>query len=437
MLVERYAILKIEPKLDVEPFKQYTAEIKLLLSEREEHVVEIDLVGITESIANAIRRTAIEELELKALSFDTTTVQTNIDYIILDELFDRIHAIPIKQDIPDDAEISLNVFNNSNDNGIQVVYSSDLVGADKGKVPGKFQLAEMRPGNYLKIPRIFITKGYGNEDAMYGLTSNYFYDNLDYMDVMFINLNGNRITKRVRVADVLERCVEHKLKQTARGVWEKKILVIPDKNYEKLIKPHEQTKIAMAKYDITLRATTTGADKEYIAERSSLMSGSTEFRMKYYLGGQIDPEQFMTMVCDSLISRLVTVKTGLESILAGIVGGKAQKTKLVDDTSGIDTTGRVVVTTRPVEVTHEDQKITVQCWNMTIFGETHTIGELIVFKIYELDPDVPQVKKKMEHPRDTQVTIEIIHPSASKLCMDAINACIKTFEQIKSATLPK
>jgi hypothetical protein len=439
MSLTNYKIEAVMP--DVSGFGKHAKEIESLLPSREEHCVSFDLIGVDTSIANGFRRTAIEELELKALTFDNNTITTNVDYILFGEFLDRIQQIPIRQDIPDDLIMSINAINTSNENGIMTLYSDSIIGGEK-YIPGRFRIAELRPGNFLKVPRITVVRGTGRDNACFSLTADFTYDNLDFMDVWFINSKGNRIKKRVRVSDVV------KLAGKKTDVWNKRILVIPNPNYEKVISDEVREKIEIVKYDLVLKSDKAySTDDEYLAEQSSLMVRSNDFRMSYYLFGQIDPKDFVRLVCTRIVERLGAVKRGLEQIYRIEGAGpktptkkspktptkKSPKTpkKTADEIAPIDlaldSTGVVEVRLVPIMVRHEGEQTAMDLWRMTVKGETHTVSELIVNHAYLIDPEIPFITAKMIHPRDNQITIEILHPTPQKICLDAIDQTIEVF----------
>jgi DNA-directed RNA polymerase subunit L len=118
------------------------------------------------------------------------------------------------------------------------------------------------------------------------------------------------------------------------------------------------------------------------------------------------------------------VESGLEQIYAN-----KKKSKPMTELAH-DLTGKTEVRITPVMVKHGDEQIAVDLWNLVIKGETHTIGELLVNHINHLDPDIPFVSPKMDHLRDNQITIQVIHPTPEKITLDAIKQCIIIFENL-------
>jgi DNA-directed RNA polymerase subunit L len=411
--LQNYKVTQLEYDLNVKAFAAIKDKIKELLPDRKEYRIDFDLVDVNDSIANAIRRTILDELEIKALTFETNTVSTNVDFLILSELLDRIELIPIRQNIPDDTVLSLMIINNTKEDAI--LYSGSIKGG-ANYIPKKFRLAELKPGNYIKIPQIKIIKGYGRDHARHSLTCDYSFYNLDYMDVAFITNKGRRIKKYVAVDDVMNliKKTYSKFTGTIDDVINSRILVIPNSAYTKIINEQEQNRINTFVYDFVLTNDKTSlSDDEYLQERSSLLYSSRKFRMKYFISDQINPHEFLLMVCNNLINRL-------ESILSILKNDE------------IDTNNVLDVKTRPVNIRHENEKAIVDLWELCIYGETHTIGELIVKHIFEIDPEIPFVKKTMRHSRDDKIFIEIIHANPKKICIDAIKRCIEVFIAIKN-----
>lgn len=408
--VFNYGSTEIKPDFGIEPFLPYKKKLEALYTDRKRYVVSFDLIGVSDKIANAIRRTIMGELPIKALTFDPVMVQTNAEFIIIDELLDRIQCLPLRQDVPDGTTLSVSAVNRGQD--VDVLYSSSL---NSEYVSKRFRLAELRPGNYLRIPEIKVVTGFGRDHSMFSLSNKYHYSNLDYMDVHVVNAKGNRLTKRILVQELFglispksSVCsLEDKI-----ALHRKRVLVIPNKDYRSLIDADEQAKIDVAKYDHVIVNTTDSAD--FLQERSSFVSSSTEFRMSFHLTGQIEPMLLLPMTCDNLRERLLHIK---------------------NDILGISTDegsfGIVRIRVKPATFQHGEESVSVPMFELLVTDETHTIGEMLVTAIYERDPDIAFVRKRMDHPKDTRVYIDIIHPEARKILLDSIDDCISVFEKIK------
>jgi DNA-directed RNA polymerase subunit L len=408
-LVRKLEIREIVPDFSLAPFAKYSEQLKRLWTDRKTYEVLIDLVGVTDKIANAIRRTILSELTVKALSFEPSEVQTNVAFMIVDELLDRVMLLPIKQDCPDDATFSISIVNGGQEQ--ETLYSSDISGDHAAAIPKRFHLAEIRKGEYLHIPKITIVRGTGFDHAMFSMTSEYSFHNLDYMDVAVVNIKGNRIDKRVAVAQVAKRLTEAK-HAVPDDLAFKRILVIPNMDYKKLISEDEQTKINGAKYDyiLTRPADSSESEQEWITECSSLTVASSEFRMRFNITDRIDPKQLIPMACDNLVNRL---------------------SGCLQDLDAPDNSKRISVRTNSVKFLHDGSSIVVDMWCMKIFGETHTLGHLLAKHILLQDPDLPFVRPWMDHPQDNNVTIQLIHSEPEKICRNAIASCIEIFGKIR------
>jgi DNA-directed RNA polymerase subunit L len=66
---------------------------------------------------------------------------------------------------------------------------------------------------------------------------------------------------------------------------------------------------------------------------------------------------------------------------------------------------------------------------ITIFGETYTVGNLIRDYMYELDENIPYVAFKQPHPLKNEISIIVKHPEWKKLYFEAIKLIIRDFSQ--------
>jgi len=400
----------------ISPFDKYKDKILPLLPSKREQRIRFIITGVNTAIANAIRRTTISELKAKAFTFSISEIKTNNKEIILQELFDRISLLPVDQDTPLDTTYSLAVKHSDTDQEYKVYYSSDLVqigGVKLKQLPfsNMYRLAELRPGQYLEIPKISIEEGYCFQEngAKFSITSNFKYDARDFLAVKFLNERGNIIDKMVKRDDLIELIRKHKistgdkvlselvnLNKKAAGVYISKILVIPNKNYHKQIKGNVQKQITGFNLVIENKkeAEKVGreADDLFLKEYLSEEANPSEYYMEFTTHGTVDPVALLEMTCDNLIERL----------------------------------GRLAVEEN-LYINKDNEKTQI-----VIRGEDHTIGNLLTKTIYELDPSIGLINSNLEHPQIRLITINIKHANPLKIFGDAVKKLINDFGHIKS-----
>ncbi len=401
-IVHNYKITDSKVNFDTEPFKAHKQELMKLVTDRRESYIDIDLLGITDRIANSIRRTLIMELDVKALNFDPSTVATTNSYSIRDELLNRVVLIPIHQDMPEDATFKLSVINTTREP--LVVCSDKLEGEHSKYIPKKINLVKLPPGTYITIPEIrVITDSYAKRNRVaYQLTGYIWYDNLDFKDVDFINEKCNRVTRRVKVSDLLTLIKANTGSAMDQfTVYSKRILIIPGSDMDSKLSDIDKERIKNAKYDYIF-TNKKEFDPNYLVEYSSTVAESTDFRLRIFLKGNIEPKSVVPMVCDNLISRLGSVASSIESGSGHVTCSEFQPQP-----------SRTI-------------------FRVTIVGETHTIAEMISKQIMLAVPNIALVKTHMNHPSDKQIMIDIIHTEAKKIILDAIAYLISVFKQIKS-----
>ena len=385
--IKNYKITKIEPQfVGLLNKPEIIKKAKELMTDREEHVISIDVLNVYPAIVNGIRRILIDELPIKALDFDIGIVTTTDEFIIAAELRDRIRFIPINQDIPENTTFQISEISKSE---LNIIYSSVF----KSKyIPSKFRLAELKLGSHLNIPIIKVVTGMGRDDSMFSLTADIFYETLDYKDVDIINNKGNRLTIRVKTSDILEKG------ETEGSVFDKKILIYPTANHKTILSAEDNDRIKLAKYDKVLT-------KE-IEEQSSLMVEPENYRLNIYLNGNITPENVIPTVCDNIIGRLRKVSDAIKNNLSN-----------------------VEISLNPIE--HPSINTV---WVLKIFGETHTIGQLIAQAIFRRDPGISYCVPIIDHPTYNNIHIDIVHKEPQKITLDSINDVISIYESIKKQT---
>ena len=405
-IVRNYSIEKITPNLNVAVFKDKKVQenIKKLLSNNEEYVVRISLYNISSRVFNSIRRTIIDELEIKSLYFELLDVDTDNDFIIREELRDRVKYIPIDQSIPEGSTFELQVINNSPDKGIMTVYSNNI-GGISDKVVSKIQIAELNHGEYIHIKNIKVVKGYGKDHSKWSRTCDLTWQNLDFMDVDYVNVKGNRLVKRVKVSDVAKLT---KMKDELKLI-DQRVLVIPNKDHESALDDREKSKIKIANYDHVI--------KTEIEQCFSTSHESNAIKMEFYLTGRFNPKKLLPDVCDNLIGRLTSIKNDIEK------HPEIVKKDVILNQSMIET--KTVIAS--------DEKQTV--WTLCVKNETHTIGEILKQQIFKLDKNITFIKKYIKNNGEYSFYIDMIHKNPKKITLDALDALIHIYAQIKREIL--
>ena len=141
--------------------------------------INMKIKGESPAVANAIRRTMLEELEVKILTFDKDDMVTDDEYLIWNNVQTQIKAMRIMQDTPDDARFYLDVTNKKALN--QMIRASQIKRRGKGELPFNktFRIITLRKGHYLNIKNIKVVKGFGFEDAMFSATAGIAYRQTD------------------------------------------------------------------------------------------------------------------------------------------------------------------------------------------------------------------------------------------------------------------
>jgi DNA-directed RNA polymerase alpha subunit len=91
---------------------------------------EIELEGFSSVEANAIRRVVLNELPVKILDCEYSSVEHNDPYILIDKVISNINLVYVSQDIPENAKFSLSVKNKSPTDVLNV-YVRDFKGLEK------------------------------------------------------------------------------------------------------------------------------------------------------------------------------------------------------------------------------------------------------------------------------------------------------------------
>lgn len=357
----------------------------------EEYKLSFILKNCDVSVANAIRRITLMELEILALDFEVETIETNDKELITEDVKDRICLIKLNQNISPDSVFSLNFENLKINKDKMIVRSGDLMQIegkkDKKMFSSNSRLLKLMPGGRIYIPRIRVSKNIGNFHPKYSITGSFEYECRDYIPVSFISSKGNIENFTVKTQDVIDimkkRKINHSLVNNIDNteLFKNRILFVPDNNYLKLAS--EQTLKSMKTYQAII-------EEEPIQIQSSLDSSPREFYLSFKFYGNIDPINAMKMVCQNIINRL----------------------EKISDPSKLNV--------------ESDESIT----KISLTGEKYTVGELITKKIYELDPSIGLINYTLIHHEINVISVNIKHPESLKIYSDAVKELIVTFQDI-------
>lgn len=379
-------------------------ELQKLLPTFERERISFYLKNANLSIANAIRRVVSGELKVKYLTCNIHDISTNDDYIILDELRDRINFIPLKQDVPINTTFTLNASNIDSKKRYKIVHSNEIISKtyiDKAFAE-TFRIAELSPTKYLIIPKITVVEDYGFNYSASCLTLDIEYHLVDYIPVKFINERANIITKRVKTDDLMKIINELKIKANRDELFNKKILVIPNKSYQKQMSAKQIEDIK--KFDLivenpnTYEINSLTADDQFLKGYQNAEYDPKEFYLAITTYGNIDASKILNMVHSNLIERLENIK---KAIIAQ--QSKSENDEKVEKDPFID-------------IIQDNIKTQI-----IIRGEDHTIGNLLAQTCYELDPQVGLINTPQQHPLNRTIVLNIIHSQSLKLILDAID----------------
>lgn len=145
--------------------------------------VSFDLENTNSSFANAIRRTLIEELPVRALDFSSDSLRTDDAFIRYDHLRKNINLLPIDQTFDERVKISLDLTNTYDENiyiyarDITVRQSKNIIDIKKLIPDSCIIIGKLRPGQSVNISEMNIVEGYSKDAAdKFTLLENVSYD---------------------------------------------------------------------------------------------------------------------------------------------------------------------------------------------------------------------------------------------------------------------
>ena len=143
-----------------------------LLPKKSKYQVSFTLDETTIELANTIRKCIIDEIPIKSMTFNETTLITNDRFILSDYFKKNLETVPINQEIStEDIKISLDVAN-TDPYKIINIYSHNLQFKSKNNILDTHEwvmpniiLIKLRPNKFIKIDDIQVIEGLGYEDA--------------------------------------------------------------------------------------------------------------------------------------------------------------------------------------------------------------------------------------------------------------------------------
>lgn len=392
--VKDIVVKTIDYRLDDPLFASVKKQILDMLPEPEVKM-SFNLLNANPFIMNAIRAVMCAELRVKALWFKVKKVVTDDKTVILEALRDRISLIHINQNIPLDAEFALNYVNDNLDAPRSWVKSSDMK-----QVKGKHfseqpfgqhhRLWMMTAESSLKIPRIRVKEGIGRDAAMFCLTRDFKCRNLDYTYIHMLNEKGNLVRTVVNTSELLDAMRSQKIKmpdafqkKSYHGIYKPKILYIPDTNHMSLATEITKDRIRKS-FPVILE------DME-LPQYSSLHVEPRDYWLQFvYKHG--DPKHFMRLTCANIMERLERISAY--------------------------------------------ENVTVQTYDKVtefiIKGEMDTIGRMLEYQIYELNPELGMVGLTKIHPKTEIIKIKMISVKPEELFKAAVSELIKKFKIISA-----
>jgi len=392
-------IVVSDVKYDLTAFKKYEDRLKPLLPTRKREIISFVLRNTDTPTANGLRRTLIEEMPVKILTATVADIETDEEFLIRDELLDRIHATPIDQNLKEDAVFKIDVLNNDTSKRIGHVYSSEilpLAGSAQDFSAGrlcdtKFRIAELHPGKHLRVKNINVLIGYGYMHANFALTCGIRYRPLDFIDVWYVNERGFIERGMTRTEDVLA---------ATKGfnditIHDERILFIPS----------AECKAHMSEAGLSRISNFSTVINKGVKFHSSSTSHPTEYLLEVETLGTVPARKLIQTACLNIIDRLKHISEGLEIYL--------KDPEAVSD-------GDIIA------------NITQSLTKVEIKGETHTIGEILVYNVQKLDPSIANVSKHVIHPMIRSIIINIVHAEPIRILMDACKMGITNYEKISS-----
>lgn len=304
-IFSKYEVDEIKPNLNHPLLNTKEKKDKLLelLPKERTFRLTYEINNINSSIANYIRVVSTNELLVKKLDIDELDVEWNYEYIIPDQIRDRINLIPIHQDVPDDATFKIEFVNNSNNNYVK---SSAMEGEHSKYIHKGVRIARLPKSEYLNIKNIKIVKGYGYEDASNSLTSNFTYYPIDYINIKLMNEKLTIKNIICKTSDILNAIKSGKLakgenKNVKYSDIEDKIIIQINEDIYK----SDPNILNIKNYDYVILS--------HIDEQSCMLSKPKDYKISFILEDTFNNDKFMDYVLRTILSKLLYIKECIEN----------------------------------------------------------------------------------------------------------------------------
>ena len=142
----------------------------------------------------------------------------------------------------------------------------------------------------------------------------------------------------------------------------------------------------------------------------TLNNNNTDFQFKIKTNGNIEPIKIINLVEENLNKRLDIIENNIN---------KFNKIYNSNDKQLLDTNDLYIIKNYDI-------------YNYYINNESHTIGNLLVRYIYDLEPTIELINYTIPHPSKNQFILNIKHSDHNKLLINAINKIKKDIKLFKS-----
>jgi DNA-directed RNA polymerase subunit L len=395
------------------------ARAQAALPPMRDQLFEFEIANTNPYVANAIRRSAVTECQSVALEVRLENIKTNEEYVVLDQLIERIGLIPLDQRVPVDTVFHLECRPDT------VGYATTAYLVPKTKLVGipepfspTYRLCTLRPGRYLKISEVRVVSGRGHIHAKHVITSWFRFVPLDLYTVDYLGPSGRTEAKHVLAVDLLARMgdvIDGRMAKspgkprTDSDLRDLRVLVIPNPVYYQRAQP--SLRPIFSRYDLVFQNPKEEpysplAMDDYIKCTSNLVYDPTHYYQCYRTYGTIGARELVIHACTDLIDRMQSMRDSATRSLAEPEASGAELVRFVQA---------------------EQQN------HIRIEGEDHTMGHLIAYEIHCLCPSISYVAAKVDHPLTRQVDIILVHPDPGAIFLQVCDHYIRLFGDLRQS----